>query len=67
MIEAIAGVIALVASVLAVFFKRRGDREKERADREESRANTQTDMRGYEREAQQMDDTSLADRISRRD
>ena len=52
----------LGTAVVALFRLWRGAKAKQKAA--DLRAKTQERMRGYEREASQLDDTSLADRLT---
>lgn len=60
-------IVAAVGVLLGVFGLRQAGAERTKRRAAERRANTQKEMRDHEREASQMDDTSLADRITRRD
>lgn len=56
------GVLALVT----IFYRQRAKSAETRADSAERSAKTHEKMREHEREAMQMDDDSLADRLTRR-
>jgi len=60
----IAAFAACIAAIVGLFKLWRNADNRRRA--ETRRANTHEEMRDNEREASQLDDTSLADRISRK-
>ena len=66
-VEIVLAAGALIGVAFGWWQKRRAERESQRADREKRRADTHSEMRGHEADAQQMDDTSLADRLTRGD
>lgn len=58
--------LAAITALAALFYREKAKNAKQRADRAEWISKTYKEMRDHEREAMQLDDVSLADRISRK-
>ena len=59
-------IVAGLAALVAVFYRYKAKTAEVQAREAKRSAQTHQKMRDYEREAMQLDDTSLADRLTRR-